>query len=78
MSKACPPTQDCAALPTGAATTVYFGAVEVRTWKVSGQEQVLTTPHPAVKLLNGSALPASCRVGANPPLLSQTNPKPTR
>ena len=37
---------------------MYFGAVEMRKGKVSGAEQVLTTPHPAVKLLNGSALPA--------------------
>ena len=34
--------------------TVYFGAVEIRNWKVAGQEQVLTYPHPAVKLVNGT------------------------
>ncbi|CAN1576149.1 Rhs repeat-associated core [Paracoccaceae bacterium] len=28
--------------------------VEVRKWKVTGAEQVLTYPHPAVKLLNGT------------------------
>jgi hypothetical protein len=48
-----PPTQDCTALPANANTTVYFGAVEIRNWKVAGQEQVLTYPHPAIKLLNG-------------------------
>ncbi|MCU0829464.1 MAG: RHS repeat-associated core domain-containing protein, partial [Tabrizicola sp.] len=47
------PTQDCTALPATAATTVYFGAVEVRNWLQAG-EQVLTYPHPAVKLLNGT------------------------
>jgi RHS repeat-associated protein len=49
-----PPTQDCTALPANANATVYFGAVEVRNWKIAGQEQVLTYPHPAVKLLNGT------------------------
>ena len=48
-----PPTQDCTALPANANTTVYFGAVEIRNWKVAGQEQVITYPHPAVKLVNG-------------------------
>jgi RHS repeat-associated protein len=33
---------------------VYFGAVEVRNWLILGQEQVLTYPHPAVKLVNGT------------------------
>jgi RHS repeat-associated protein len=47
------PTQDCTALPANANATVYFGAVEVRNWLVAGVEQVLTYPHPAVKLLNG-------------------------
>jgi RHS repeat-associated protein len=50
-----PPTQDCTALPANANTTVYFGAVEVRNWLVAGAEQVLTYPHPAVKLLNGTS-----------------------
>lgn len=49
-----PPTQDCTALPANANTTVYFGPVEIRNWKVVGLEQVLTYPHPAVKLLNGT------------------------
>jgi RHS repeat-associated protein len=49
-----PPTQDCTALPANASTTVYFGAVEVRNWLLAG-EQVLTYPHPAVKLLNGTS-----------------------
>jgi uncharacterized protein RhaS with RHS repeats len=31
---------------------VYFGAVEIRNWKLSG-EQVITYPHPNVKLVNG-------------------------
>ena len=31
----------------------------MRKWKVSGQEQVLTTPHPAVKLLNGTTTAAA-------------------
>jgi RHS repeat-associated protein len=48
-----PPTKDCTALPANANTTVYFGAVEVRNWLVAGSEQVLTYPHPSVKLLNG-------------------------
>ena len=47
------PATLCTALPANADTTVYFGPVEVRKWKVSWQEQVLTYPHPAVKLLNG-------------------------
>lgn len=47
-----PPAQDCAALPANTNATVYFGAVEVRNWLVAGAEQVLTYPHPAVKLLN--------------------------
>jgi RHS repeat-associated protein len=49
-----PPTQDCTALPANANATVYFGAVEVRNWLILGQEQVLTYPHPAVKLVNGT------------------------
>ena len=49
-----PPTQDCTALPANTNATVYFGAVEVRNWLVAGAEQVLTYPHPAVKLLNGT------------------------
>ncbi len=48
------PTQDCTALPANVNATTYFGAVEVRNWKIAGQEQVLTYPHPAVKLLNGT------------------------
>jgi putative transposase len=48
------PTQDCASLPAGANTTVYLGSVEIRNWLVAGAEQVLTYPHPAVKLLNGT------------------------
>lgn len=48
-----PPTQDCTALPANANATVYFGAVDIRNWKVAGQEQVITYPHPAVKLVNG-------------------------
>jgi RHS repeat-associated protein len=46
------PTQDCTTIPATAPATVYFGAVEVRKWKIAGQEQILTYPHPAVKLLN--------------------------
>jgi RHS repeat-associated protein len=46
---------NCAALPTTAVSTVYFGAVEVRNWLVPGQEQVLTYPSAAVKLTNGVA-----------------------
>jgi RHS repeat-associated protein len=46
---------NCAALPTTAVATVYFGAVEVRNWQVPGQEVVLTYPSPAVKLTNGVA-----------------------
>jgi RHS repeat-associated protein len=34
---------------------VYFGPVEIRNWLVPGQEQVITYPHPAVKLTNGVA-----------------------
>ena len=49
-----PPSQDCTALPANVNTTVYFGAVEVRNWKVAGQEQVLAYPHPAIKLLSRS------------------------
>jgi len=49
-----PPTQDCTTLPSTAPATVYFGAVEVRNWLILGQKQVLTYPHPAVKLLNGT------------------------
>ncbi len=48
-----PPTQDCTTIPATASATVTFGAVEVRNWLISGQEQVLTYPHPSVKLLNG-------------------------
>ncbi|NJS40751.1 MAG: hypothetical protein HC783_19105 [Rhodobacteraceae bacterium] len=48
-----PPTQDCTTIPATGPATVYFGAVEVRKWKIAGAEQVLTYPHPAVKLLNG-------------------------
>ena len=33
---------------------MYFGAVEVRNWRIAGAEQVPTSPHPAVKLLNGT------------------------
>jgi RHS repeat-associated protein len=33
---------------------VYFGPVEVRNWLILGAEQVLTYPHPAVKLVNGT------------------------
>jgi RHS repeat-associated protein len=32
---------------------VYFGPVEIRNWLVPGQEQVITYPHPAIKLTNG-------------------------
>ncbi len=39
--------------------TVYFGAVEVRNWKIAGQEQILTYPNPAVKLLNGTTSAAA-------------------
>ncbi|WP_395541044.1 RHS repeat-associated core domain-containing protein [Neotabrizicola sp. sgz301269] len=46
------PTQDCATIPASAPATVYFGAVEIRNWKLSG-EQVITYPHPNVKLVNG-------------------------
>jgi RHS repeat-associated protein len=46
---------NCAALPTTAVATVYFGAVEVRNWQVPGPEVVLTYPSPAVKLTNGVA-----------------------
>jgi len=49
-----PPTQDCTALPANTNATVYFGAVEVRNWRIAGAEQILTYPHPAVKLLNGT------------------------
>lgn len=49
-----PPTQSCTALPANANTTTYFGAVEIRNWLVAGAEQVLTYPHPSVKLLNGT------------------------
>lgn len=48
------PAQDCTALPATTPATVYFGAVEVRNWLISGSEQVLTYPHPAVKFLNGT------------------------
>lgn len=48
------PAANCNALPTNAAATVYFGAVEVRSWMVAGQEQVLTYPLSAIKLLNGT------------------------
>jgi RHS repeat-associated protein len=48
------PAANCNALPVAAAVTVYFGAVEVRNWKVAGAEQVLTYPHPWVKLVNGT------------------------
>lgn len=53
-----PPTQDCTALLANVNATVYFGAVELRNWKVAGQEQVLAYPHPAIKFLNG-ATPAA-------------------
>jgi hypothetical protein len=46
---------DCNALPPTAVSTVYFGGVEVRNWQVPGQEQVLSYPHPSVKLTNGVA-----------------------
>jgi RHS repeat-associated protein len=49
-----PHTQDFTALPANVNATVYFGTVELRNWKVAGQEQVLTYPHLAVKLLNGA------------------------
>jgi len=48
------PTQDCTAIPASAPATVYFGAVEIRNWQIAGQEQVITDPHPAVRLVNGS------------------------
>jgi hypothetical protein len=44
--------QDCATIPASAPTTVYFGVVEIRNWKLAG-EQVITYPHPNVKLVNG-------------------------
>jgi hypothetical protein len=44
--------QDCATIPASAPATVYFGAVENRNWKLPG-EQVITYPHPNVKLVNG-------------------------
>lgn len=53
-----PPTQDCTAIPANANTTFYFGSVEIRNWLVAGSEQVLTYPHPSVKLLNGT-IPAA-------------------
>lgn len=48
------PAANCNALPANVAATVYFGAVEVRNWMLAGQEQVLSYPHPAIKLLNGT------------------------
>jgi RHS repeat-associated protein len=38
---------------------VYFGAVEIRNWQIAGQEQVVTYPHPAVRLVNGSTITAA-------------------
>lgn len=45
-------TQDCATTPASAPATVYFGVVEIRGWKLA-TEQVITYPHPNVKLVNG-------------------------
>ena len=47
------PTQDCTTIPATTPATVYFGPVEVRSWKIAGAEQVITYPHPNVKLTNG-------------------------
>jgi hypothetical protein len=44
--------QDCATIPASTPATVYFGVVEIRDWKLAG-EQVITYPHPNVKLVNG-------------------------
>ena len=38
---------------------MYFGAVEIRNWQIAGQEQVITYPHPAVRLVNGSTITAA-------------------
>jgi RHS repeat-associated protein len=38
---------------------VYFGAVEIRNWQIAGQEQVITYPHPAVRLVNGFTITAA-------------------
>jgi uncharacterized protein RhaS with RHS repeats len=48
-----PANQNCNSLPANAATTTYFGPVEIRNWLVPAQEQVITYPHPAIKLTNG-------------------------
>ena len=50
------PTQDCTTIPASAPATVYFGAVEIRNWQITGQEQVITYPHPSVRLVNGSTI----------------------
>ena len=49
---------DCKAISPTAPVTLYFGAVEVRNFRLAGLEQILTYPHPNVKLLNG-VLPAN-------------------
>lgn len=51
-------TQDCATVPATTPATVYFGPVEIRNFKIAGQEQVITYPHPNVRLTNGK-LPAN-------------------
>jgi RHS repeat-associated protein len=52
-------TQDCATIPASTPATVYFGAVEIRNWKIAGQEQVITYPHPNVKMVNGTGIGAA-------------------
>jgi hypothetical protein len=52
-------TQDCTTIPASAPATVYFGAVEIRNWQIAGQEQVITYPHPAMRLVNGSTITAA-------------------
>jgi RHS repeat-associated protein len=46
--------QNCAALSALALVTVYFGPVEIRNYGIAGQEEVITCPHPAIRLTNGT------------------------